>query len=78
MSRAININLNRDQVIAAMAKHGAVISAIEPILPHGIRVVLTTADHAAIVRRALKAEVIEGPVRRTPRSANKVLDYRKA
>lgn len=49
-----------------MSKHGAVISAIEPLFPHGTRVVLKNGDHAATIRRSLKAQVIEGPVRRTP------------
>ena len=66
MSRAINLNLTHDQVQAAVLKHGAVISAIEPLFPRGTRVVLTNADQAATIRRALKAQVIDGPVKRTP------------
>jgi hypothetical protein len=66
MSRAINLNLTHDQVQAAVMKHGAVISAIERLFPRGTRVVLTNGDHAAATRRALKAQVIDGPVERTP------------
>lgn len=66
MSRAINLNLTRDQVQKAVLEQGAVISAIEPLFPHGTRVILTSADQAATLRRTLKTQVIEGPVRRTP------------
>lgn len=66
MSRAINLNLTRDEVRVAVLKHKAVISAIEPLHPRGTRVVLTSADQAAVVRRALKADLIAGAVTRTP------------
>jgi hypothetical protein len=66
MSRAINLNLTHDEVQSAVAKHHAVISAIEPLFPRGTRVVLMNADQAATIRRACKAQVIEGPVTRTP------------
>ena len=66
MSRAINLNLTRSEVEAAVLKHEAVISSIEPLFPHGIRVVLKSGDHAAAMRRSLKAHVMEGSVKRTP------------
>jgi hypothetical protein len=66
MSRAINLNLTRDEVKAAVLKQGAVISAIEPLFPRGTRVVMKNGDHAAVMRRTLKAQIIEGPVLRTP------------
>jgi hypothetical protein len=66
MSRAINLNLTRDEVKAAVLKQGAVISAIEPLFPRGTRVVLKNGDHAATMRRTLRAQIIEGPVLRTP------------
>lgn len=67
MSRAINLDLTREEVQAAVSKHKAVISAIEPLFPQGTRVVLTNGDGAAVIRRALKTKVIEGRVKRTPR-----------
>jgi hypothetical protein len=66
MTRAINLNLTRNEVEAAVLKHGAVISAIEPLFPRGTRVVLKNGDDAAAIRRSLKARIIEGPVARTP------------
>ncbi len=66
MSRAMNLNLTRAEVEAAVLRHGAVISSIEPLLPRGTRVVLTNAEQAASLKRKLKAQVIEGIVKRTP------------
>lgn len=66
MSRAINLDLTHEEVEAAVAKHGGLISAIELLHPRGTRVVLTTADHAAVLARALKSKIIEGVVVRTP------------
>ena len=66
MSRAMNLNLTRAEVEAAVLKQGASISAIEPLLPSGTRVVLTNAEHAADLRRKLKALIIDGKVKRTP------------
>lgn len=66
MSRAINLNLTREQAVAAVAKEGAVLSAIEPLHPTGMRIVLTNAEHAATLRRKLKPKLITKPVTRTP------------
>lgn len=66
MSRAINVKLTQNEVRATVLKHGAVISSIEPLFPQGTRVVLTNADHAALLRRAFATEIITGPVARTP------------
>lgn len=66
MSRAINLDLSRDEVEAAALKRAAVISAIEPLFPRGTRVVLASSDAAALIRRALKEHVIDGRVQRTP------------
>lgn len=66
MSRALNVDATVDQVIALSAKHDVAISAIEPLLPNGTRVVFMNADGAAIVARAYGARVITGPVTRAP------------
>lgn len=72
MSRAINLKLTPEEVLSAVSKHGAIISAIEPLFPEGTRVVLTSSDRAAAIRRALKLAVISGPVERTPRRAVRI------
>lgn len=66
MSRAINLKSTTTQIIATCAKLGAEISAIEPLVSGGTRVVLNTSDGAALIRRAFKDSIIEGPTRRTP------------
>lgn len=65
MSRALNVAATVEDVVAFSAKHKAVISAIEPLVPEGTRVVFVTADDAAIVARAYGKRIITGPVTRT-------------
>lgn len=66
MSRAINLSLTREEVVAAAIRHNAAISSIMPLHPRGTRVVLLNAGEAAVLRRALKAQIIDGIVVRTP------------
>ena len=66
MSRAININATRDQVVASCAKHKVPISAIETLHSGGTRVVLNNADDTAIMVKAYGSKVIRGAVIRTP------------
>lgn len=66
MSRAVNIDASIDAVVAMSAKHNAAISAIEPLLPRGTRVVFMNADDAAIVAHAYGARVLHGAVTREP------------
>ena len=65
MSRAMNVNIDQAEVIARCAKHNAAISAIEPLLSGGTRVVLVNADDAAVMRAAFGSKVIDGTVSRT-------------
>jgi hypothetical protein len=68
MSRALNINATQDHVRTSCAKHNAAISAIET-LPGGLtRVVLRSADAAAIIQRVYRTSIVTTPVRRTPLS----------
>jgi len=66
MSRAINVNASHAYVLTTCRKHGAVISAIEPLPSGGTRVVLMNADATATMRQAFGKRVISGDVRRTP------------
>lgn len=66
MSRALNINASVADVIAMAAKHGAVISAIEPLVSEGTRVVFMNSDGAALVARAFGRRVLTGAVTRDP------------
>src|ERR1700750_1637612 len=65
MTRAVNIDAAMDHVIATSAKLNAVISAIEPLVPSGTRVVFVNADHAATVTRAYGSKVLTGVVTRS-------------
>jgi hypothetical protein len=66
MSRAINLDLDIDQVRAAVIASKGVVSAIEPLHPRGTRVVLMRIEQATALRKALKSKIIDGPVVRTP------------
>lgn len=62
VSRAINVSLTEAQVVAACAKHGAAISAIESLMSGGTRVVLQNIDDADRVRSVFAKKVISGNV----------------
>ncbi|UZK64696.1 hypothetical protein [Sphingomonas sp. M1-B02] len=66
MSRALNINATEAHVRSTSAKHNAAISAIEPLLPRGTRVVYMNATDAATVAEVYGSKVLTGPVTRTP------------
>lgn len=66
MSRAVNIDAKEADVIAMAAKHNAAISAIEPLLPRGTRVVFMNMAGAEAVSRAYGDRVLTGAVTRRP------------
>ena len=66
MSRALNINATKDDVIAACAKHKVPISAIEALQSGGTRVVMNNADDTARVAKIYGSKVITGKAVRFP------------
>ena len=68
MSRALNINATQDHVRASCAKHDAAISVIETLPGGCTRVVLRTADAAAVMQRVYRTSLVNTPVARTPLS----------
>lgn len=66
MSRALNLDAPEQHVLDTCAKHNAPITQIETLLSGGTRVVLQSADDAAVIGRAYKGKVITGPIQRTP------------
>lgn len=66
MSRAMNVDAALDAVVALSAKHNAAISAIEPLLPRGTRVVFMNAEAAAVMVKAFGSKVMAGAVSREP------------
>src|SRR3546814_4365328 len=53
MSRAVNIDAPKDDVLKIAARHDAAISAIEPLLPRGTRVVFMNADDARTIAQEI-------------------------
>ena len=66
MSRAINVQATADHIAETCLKLGARITAIEPLLSGGTRVVLSNSVERAAVARSYAKQVIEGAVRRHP------------
>lgn len=66
MSRAINLNVPQADVIAMCHRHKVAISAIEPLLCGGTRVVMMNSIDTATLTGAFKSKVITGAVRRVP------------
>ena len=64
-SRAMNVNATKAEVVAMCTKHKAGISAIEPLLKGGTRVVLMNGDDAATIRRAFKSKLLADDTART-------------
>jgi hypothetical protein len=64
MSRAMNIDAKQADVIETCAKLKTPISAIEPLISGGTRVVLMNGDDAEIVRKAYKSKLLLGAVTR--------------
>lgn len=65
MSRALNVAVDKADVMESCAKRGITISAIEALLSGGTRVVLMNADDAAVIARLYKSKIIPGAVTRT-------------
>jgi excinuclease ABC A subunit len=66
MSRALNLDAPQEQVLETCTKLKLGITQIETLVSGGTRVVLKTADAAAILGRSYKKQVINGPITRTP------------
>ena len=68
MSRAMNVSVTEAEVTALCTDLGISTTAIEALLPSGTRVVCRTSEGSAVLRNKLRTKIIEGPVRRAPRS----------
>lgn len=62
MSRAVQIDAAREDVVAMCAKRGVTISAIEALVSGGTRVVLNTAADAETIRAVYRTKIITAPV----------------
>jgi len=68
MSRAMNVNLTESQVRRVCEGMSIAITAIEPLIPSGTRVVCQNVEGSLALWNKLRANIIPGPVRRMPRS----------
>ena len=66
MSRAMNLQLNADQVRLHCDAGGISISAIEPLPGGGTHLVCTTPAGPDHIRELLSDDLIEGTVKRFP------------
>jgi hypothetical protein len=66
MSRALNLDAPQEHVLETCTKLKLGITQIETLVSGGTRVVLKTADAAAILGRSYKKQIIDGPITRTP------------
>lgn len=67
MSRAMNLNATETEVVDTCAQHNVATTTVESLLPAGTRVVCQTSEGAAILRKKMKAKLIVGSVKRSPR-----------
>jgi hypothetical protein len=64
MSRVVNLGLEEGVVVARCLSQKVGISAIEALPGGGVRLVCMSGDGAALIRKKLKAYVIDGNVER--------------
>jgi hypothetical protein len=64
MSRVVHLNLDEGVVVIRCMSENVGVSAIERLTSGGVRLVCTSSEGAARVRRKLKSYVIARPVTR--------------
>ena len=64
MNRVVHLSLDEGMVVVRCLSENVGISAIEGLPAGGVRLVCTSADGAALIRRKLKRYLIDGEVRR--------------
>ena len=64
MSRALNLSMTEDQIIRHCREKDVAISALDALPDGGVRLVCMSSYQAAQIRSKLKAQIIEGEVRR--------------
>ncbi len=66
MSRAINLSLGEAEVLSKCNEAGVGVSVTEKLPSGGTRLVCTTGDGAAEMRRKFKNDIIAGKEKRFP------------
>lgn len=65
MSRVLNFSVTSEELQSFCEQNGIGISVIEPLDSGGTRIVLNNADDVEILRKKMKASIIEGPIARS-------------
>jgi hypothetical protein len=65
MSRALLVNQSEEAVTKACARFDVEISVLETLDSGGVRLVCVSSEGAALMRRKLRAKLIDGPVVRS-------------
>jgi hypothetical protein len=65
MSRVLLVNQSEEAVTKACARFDVEISVLETLPSGGVRLVCVSSDGAALMRRKLRAKLIDGPVVRS-------------
>ena len=65
MSRAMNLSLAESTVREHCRENAVQVSALEVLPGGGVRLVCSSADGAAMIRKKLKSKLIIGEVQRT-------------
>lgn len=66
MTRALLLSMKAGDVMAGCLRENVGVSAIEPLVSGGVRLVCMSSNGAARMRIVLKAKLIEGVVVREP------------
>jgi len=64
MSRVVNLSLDEGVVVTRCLSAKVGISALEALPGGGVRLVCTSSDGAALIRKKLKTHVLDGNVKR--------------
>ncbi len=64
----MNVNATQAEVAALCTTLGVLLTASEPLLPTGTRVVCQTSEGALKLRGKLKSKILQGEVTRVARS----------
>jgi len=66
MTRVVNLSLDQGVVVIRCLSEKVEISAIETLPGGGVRLVCSSGEGAALIRRKLKRYVMEGDIKREP------------
>ena len=72
MSRAINLQMTEAEAREQCSTRSIGVSAIEALPEGGVRLVCMSSEGAALLRRRLKSQIIQGTVKRMANSTRRL------